>query len=985
MGDGNEDDNLKLRRLAGGSIVDYPPLFSSDGDAILVIFKNLVQVYSTTTGEWLRDLEGVKDEIIGIQYDLNNPKIVFALSKTGEMIRWKWETGENLGTRLLPFDNYTVLSFHLVDVLPESTSGFMTYTSSVTGRVDWAVVDMPVGERLTNLGWDLDLGRGWVQVDVENVHFHYVAIIQGMRMYLVSYKHGFVKQWRNGNKSPFTVVRVHPEEEMIATGDSMGRIFLWRNIFGAHQPQTCLYHWHHTPVTSIAFTKSGSGFYSGGQESVLVQWNMSRPDLKNFLPRMHAIIIHIAVGENNRKVAVCTADNGIQILDSQNKAKCMLQGFTYVYNDKTGLDKFPMGMKLNPRTNSLALNGRIGHIQFYSTYTRRLLHNVDVVLQNRLSMESEKILYNIRVTSAAFNVDWMATVEELNDQEHCPEVRLKFWQFDKESQNYTLNTNVEQPHEGSVKAVEFSSALDTENLLCATAGCDNYLKIWALEDSASIHKKGKVWFCIARTNYKNFNLECISFSQDGSLLSAGFRNSLCIYKSQTLALKAVLSAPGKFNGTIQEVDIQIPQGKLENSQSDYNGKKGEVLEKRRKILELFKSLLETNDNKLIQELQKGDDAVKKKNINSGQSLCNMTLDTAQQEYLFKKIRSLTDLSLFQKVDLYQKLGIYCSVPKESRNQIAKYIAKNILEKDSIECNLDRNIKSLSKKYRFKAKYRIHKHLSRKVKHEDDDKLISVMSLLGLSDHPTMHHTSHNKKSIVDSKGCNGFIEDDAEMESSSDVMETLKPLEVVSNIRHVAFATGEYAHLVIVCTENRVLIWNILTLRLQSVLRLSVFRITVDPLTSLCAAFTINDELYVFPPNAPMPLYHRVNIPKIHDAIWLPRRYPKSYSLNLDWQAISTLYFLTKDQELTYLADDKDDDITVAATFTNEAQDVARYSTFGTFAAKQANARIVQSSKNATAIGVTGKAAVKSLYSAQMYLSFRVMILYDVSYSSSNF
>lgn len=49
-------------------------------------------------------------------------------------------------------------------------------------------------------------------------------------------------------------------------------------------------------------------------------------------------------------------------------------------------------------------------------------------------MESEKILYNIRVTSAAFNVDWMATVEELNDQEHCPEVRLKFWQFDKESQ-----------------------------------------------------------------------------------------------------------------------------------------------------------------------------------------------------------------------------------------------------------------------------------------------------------------------------------------------------------------------------------------------------------------------------------------------------------------------------------------------------------------------------------------------------------------------
>lgn len=64
--------------------------------------------------------------------------------------------------------------------------------------------------------------------------------------------------------------------------------------------------------------------------------------------------------------------------------------------------------------------------------------------------------------------------------------------------SYTLNTNVEQPHEGSVKAVEFSSALDTENLLCATAGCDNYLKIWALEDSASIHSQfvKKMWFIL---------------------------------------------------------------------------------------------------------------------------------------------------------------------------------------------------------------------------------------------------------------------------------------------------------------------------------------------------------------------------------------------------------------------------------------------------------------------------------------------------------
>lgn len=57
---------------------------------------------------------------------------------------------------------------------------------------------------------------------------------------------------------------------------------------------------------------------------------------------------------------------------------------------------------------------------------------MDVTLQNNLSLENQKILYNIEVTKAAFNVDWMATSEVWNDQEHLPEVRLKFWEFKKE-------------------------------------------------------------------------------------------------------------------------------------------------------------------------------------------------------------------------------------------------------------------------------------------------------------------------------------------------------------------------------------------------------------------------------------------------------------------------------------------------------------------------------------------------------------------------
>lgn len=63
---------------------------------------------------------------------------------------------------------------------------------------------------------------------------------------------------------------------------------------------------------------------------------------------------------------------------------------------------------------------------------------LNIVNQNLLSMESDRILYDIRVTKAAFNIDWLATGEVFNDNEHLPELRLKFWKFEEETQRYVL-------------------------------------------------------------------------------------------------------------------------------------------------------------------------------------------------------------------------------------------------------------------------------------------------------------------------------------------------------------------------------------------------------------------------------------------------------------------------------------------------------------------------------------------------------------------
>lgn len=104
-------------------------------------------------------------------------------------------------------------------------------------------------------------------------------------------------------------------------------------------------------------------------------------------------------------------------------------------------------------------------------------------MENRLSLESGKVLFNTRVTHSACNVDWLVTAECFNDLVHFPEVRLKFWLFDVTRKTYVLNTQIEAPHVNGVTALTFSSTQRVDNLLCASSGEDGEVKLWSLEES----------------------------------------------------------------------------------------------------------------------------------------------------------------------------------------------------------------------------------------------------------------------------------------------------------------------------------------------------------------------------------------------------------------------------------------------------------------------------------------------------------------------
>ena len=97
----------------------------------------------------------------------------------------------------------------------------------------------------------------------------------------------------------------HPTEEYFATGDVKGVIRSWYCLnedlpllaSGVEKKATTTtLHWHAHSVSSIAFTANGAYLLSGGEEAVLVIWQL-HSGKKEFVPRVGAPIANIAVSK----------------------------------------------------------------------------------------------------------------------------------------------------------------------------------------------------------------------------------------------------------------------------------------------------------------------------------------------------------------------------------------------------------------------------------------------------------------------------------------------------------------------------------------------------------------------------------------------------------------------------------------------------------------------------------------------------------------
>lgn len=380
-----------------------------------------------------------------------------------------------------------------------------------------------------------------------------------------------------------------------------------------------------------------------------------------------------------------------------------------------------------------------------------------------------------------------------------------------------------------------------------------------------------MWYCIARASYRNLSINSLGFSADTSLLGVGFGNTLCVYAPETLKLKCALNAPAGLDGSITKVAITLPKDKNKEDSE----KRKRFLEKRKKFQAAVKSLLSGEDTKSLMN-NLGPLNPSKCKASTVKKFDADKMTKSEKKAVFNTILSSNNINLFQKISMFDELKLRGRMPAKWQPAFEDYCEQINEEQHSL--NIPERILNLTAKHRFNyaLKYNHHKH---GIKYSDTlRKLRRTVSFVPSSQSQTRAN-GHRK---VDS-------------EPSDTIAKTLSQ-KAMAQVKHLVFCTGEFAHLVVACTDNRLMIWNLFTLRLQSSFKIHVDKVAIDPYTSLLAVTTRYNDLFVFLPNTPIPLYQQKKLPKVAGLAWIPRQYPRTHSLTIDWQAATELYFLSENQ-----------------------------------------------------------------------------------------
>lgn len=204
------------------------------------------------------------------------------------------------------------------------------------------------------------------------------------------------------------------------------------------------------------------------------------------------------------------------------------------------------GLIIEPRNHHVVLNGVQGSIQFYNAVADSHVMDLEVVPMNRVVRAGEKEIVHAHVSHVAFlrSGEWMATVDMRDDKVTTPELFLKFWQWDPDTQAYKLHTRVDYPHTKPITSLAFNP-VSRQGPMAITTSEDRTFKVWNLSTDLGRNYQNNeaAWICRSVGVYRDSVPSTASFSEDGSILAVAFGQATTIWDPYLNSIQAVLAQP----------------------------------------------------------------------------------------------------------------------------------------------------------------------------------------------------------------------------------------------------------------------------------------------------------------------------------------------------------------------------------------------------------------------------------------------------------
>ncbi|RJE20870.1 hypothetical protein PHISCL_06793 [Aspergillus sclerotialis] len=348
-------------------------------------------------------------------------------------------------------------------------------------------------------------------------------------------------------------------------------------------------HWHRGPVNTVRWSKDGNYILSGGNEPVMVLWQLDTGK-NQFLPHLPSAISSIAVSPTGNLYVLKLANNSTMVLSARELKPCATI---------TGLQLCPKISSSGDSSQSLHTTAAVLHpqypdqlliavptfcgtseghqnsantsvIQAYDMRTNSHVSRQAVARTNATTVRVSPEGYEIRTPDIKYldiceDGKWMATVDawskspldfsgKIRTDSH--EEFLKFWRWNSNSTLWELVTRVDSPHfvDGSTVPV-LGLACRPHTHEFVTIGVDATLRFWcpAIRQRSGLNKgqaaesQSTTWKCrnvidLQGTAGSNssvpLNAASLAFSEDGSALAVCLPSQSATKPSSVLLIDA---------------------------------------------------------------------------------------------------------------------------------------------------------------------------------------------------------------------------------------------------------------------------------------------------------------------------------------------------------------------------------------------------------------------------------------------------------------